>query len=144
MATPSVPVEPAAADHWLAAILGACLLLVAVLASGFVVWTATLPDEDDGTALAVFPPTWSEARGLDAVLRAGGRPVRPIWPGFAWVANGAEAGFVGRLEDAGAVVVLGDMAFGPALAGCNINLSAEDLRALMRGGDGRRPLRTGG
>ncbi|MCP5374034.1 MAG: hypothetical protein H6907_20055 [Hyphomicrobiales bacterium] len=131
------------ANHRVAVLFAAVVLVLSVLATGYSLSTVSLAPDEAGTALAVFPPTWPESRGLAAVLAAGGRPVRPVWPGFAWVANGAEAGFVGRLRDAGAVLVLGDLPIGPVLAGCNVNLSGDEIRALVRAGGARRPVTTG-
>lgn len=89
---------------------------------------AALPEETDGMVLAVFPLGTPDDAAFSAMVRAGGEPVRPTWLGFAWVARGREAGFVGRLKDEGAVAAFGELPVGPALGGCAV-VAHDDKRA---------------
>ncbi|HEY0832272.1 MAG TPA: hypothetical protein VGE72_00060 [Azospirillum sp.] len=91
---------------------------------------AALPPETDGTVLAVFPPGTTDEAAFTAMVRAGGEPVRPTWLGFAWVARGADAGFVGRLKSQGAVAAFGELPVGPALGGCAVMVE-EDKRPKL-------------
>ena len=79
---------------------------------------AALPEETDGLMLAVFHPGTSENDAFNAMVRAGGEPVRSTWLGFAWVARGLEPGFVGRLKAEGAIAAFGELPVGPTLGGC--------------------------
>lgn len=88
---------------------------------------AALPEETDGMVLAVFPPGTPDDEAFSAMVRAGGEPVRPTWVGFAWVARGRDAGFVGRLKDEGALAAYGELPVGPALGGCAV-VSVDDKR----------------
>jgi hypothetical protein len=104
--------------HGLAAVLAAAVLVV-WLGLMVVSWrAAALPPQASGTVLAVFPPRHSEADIFAAILRAGGRPVRATWLGFAWIAHGDEPGFVANLRTEGAVGAFDDVPLGPSLGGC--------------------------
>src|SRR3546814_19242348 len=63
---------------------------------------AALPDDTGGRVLVVFPPGLPADDRLLAIAAAEGRSVLPLAGGFAWLAESNEAGFVGRLIDAGA------------------------------------------
>lgn len=63
---------------------------------------AALPGSAGGRVLAVFPPGHPAERPLLAIVAADGRPVLPLLGGLAWLAESESAGFVARLEAAGA------------------------------------------
>jgi len=113
--------------HGLALALGAAVLAVWLGLMTVSLRQAALPAETDGLVLAVFPPGTSDDEAFTAMVRAGGEPVRPTWLGFAWVARGREAGFVGRLKDEGALGAYGELPVGPALGGCAV-VSVDDKR----------------
>jgi len=104
--------------HRLALAAALTVLIGWAAAMLWVLRDAALPDTASGTVLAVFQPRMDGEAILAAVVRAGGRPLRPLWPGNVWVVNGAEAGFVRRLRARGAVAAYGEMPMGPVLAGC--------------------------
>jgi len=66
---------------------------------------AALPDESGGRVLVVFPPTLTPDARLLAILASEGRPVLPRAGELAWLAESDSPGFVGRLKQAGALVV---------------------------------------
>lgn len=118
--------------HVLAALIGAAVLLLWAGAMVLVMRDAALPEESAGTVMAVFPPGMSQEHILAAVIRADGRPMRALWPGNVWIANGAEAGFAGRLRQHGAMQVYGELPMGPVMAGCFAYVdSALPLRSGM-------------
>jgi hypothetical protein len=63
---------------------------------------ASLPEDASGRVLVAFPPGLNPDARLLAIAAAGGRPVLPVMGGRMWLAESAEAGFVGRLQAAGA------------------------------------------
>jgi len=63
---------------------------------------ATLPGDAPGRVLVVFPPTLSADTQLLAIVEAEGRPVLPLMGGRLWLAESEAAGFVARLQAAGA------------------------------------------
>jgi hypothetical protein len=77
-----------------------------------------LPDEADGRLYAVFPPTTGGDAAYMAIIEAGGRPIGPALGTWSWEAHGETPGFVGRLEEEGAVVAFRTSPFGIPLAGC--------------------------
>jgi len=113
--------------HGFALALGGVVVAVWLGLMGVSLRQAALPEETDGLVLAVFPPGTSDDAAFSAMVNAGGEPVRPTWLGFAWVARGREAGFVGRLKNEGAVAAFGELPVGPALGGCAV-VSVDDKR----------------
>lgn len=105
---------------------GLALLLAGAVAAAWVgvmalsLRQAALPPETDGLVLVAFPPGTSDIDAFAAVVRAGGEPVRPTWLGFAWVARGRTAGFVGRVESEGAIAAFGELPLLPVLGGCAV------------------------
>src|SRR3546814_19715157 len=81
-------------------LLGFLGLWIAVMAIALPL--AALPDDTGGRVLVVFPPGLPADDRLLAIAAAEGRSVLPLAGGFAWLAESNEAGFVGRLIDAGA------------------------------------------
>jgi len=69
-------------------------------------WLGDLPGRRSGTVMAVFRPGTSAERALASVVGAGGTPL--VGGAFAnvMIALGDEPGFVGRLRDQGAILVL--------------------------------------
>lgn len=114
--------------HGLALAFGGVVLAVWLGVMTVSLRQAALPEETDGMVLAVFPPGTPDDAAFNAMVRAGGEPVRATWLGFAWVARGREAGFVGRLKDEGAVAAFGELPVGPALGGCAV-VSTDHARA---------------
>lgn len=106
-------------EHRVALWLFGTVLAVWLAGMAVALRDAALPDAAEGKVLAVFPLDMADGAAFDAVIRAGGRPVRKTWAGFAWVAQGEGEGFVGRLRDEGAVTAFGEIpVVGPALGGC--------------------------
>jgi hypothetical protein len=108
----------AASGHRLAQLLGGAVLAAWAGLMTVSLRQAQLAEQAHGLVLAAFPPGMPAEQAFEAVLRAGGEPVRPTWLGFVWVARGREAGFVGRLKEAGALAAFGDIPLGPVLGGC--------------------------
>ncbi len=104
--------------HGFALAFGGVILAVWLGVMAVSLRQAALPEETDGLVLAVFPPGPPDDAAFTAMVNAGGEPVRPTWLGFAWVARGREAGFVGRLKSEGALAAFGELPVGPALGGC--------------------------
>jgi hypothetical protein len=107
-----------AADHRLALRLALSVLAVWLLGMAIVVRSAALGPEASGKMLAVFEPGTSQDIIFNALVAAGGRPVRDTWLPFVWVVDGVESGFAGRLKQHGAVGAYGELPFAPAVAGC--------------------------
>ncbi len=63
---------------------------------------AALPGGAGGRVLVVFPPGLAADNRLLAIVAAQGRPVLPLMGGRLWLAESEAAGFVARLEAAGA------------------------------------------
>jgi hypothetical protein len=63
---------------------------------------AALPGDAAGRVLVVFPPALSADTRLLAIVEAEGRPVLPLMGGRLWLAESEAAGFVARLQAAGA------------------------------------------
>ena len=103
-------------------------LAMTLIALGFVlIWAAAmalavrlmmLPAEASGRLYVAFPPGTGEAGSYAMIVAAGGRPIGPALGGWSWEAYGEEAGFVGRLEDQGALVAFRTTPLGVPLAGC--------------------------
>lgn len=121
------------AGSWRAAILFSLAALAVWLGGIFLVFeNARLPAGASGKVLALFSPRSSPEEGFRAIIAAGGEPVRPVMGGLMWVANSPQPGFAGRLTEAGATAVYGEIALdaGPLLAGC----SAWAVRTARREG----------
>lgn len=116
---PPAPSSGGGIGHGFALALGGVVLAVWVAMMTVSVRQAALPDDTDGLVLAVFRPGTPDHEAFGAMVRAGGEPVRATWLGFAWVARGREAGFVGRLKSEGALGALGEIPLGPTLGGCS-------------------------
>lgn len=101
----------------------AILLMVGIAlawfaAVGLALRLAALPPDAAGKLFVVFLPGTSASASFAAIVGAGGAPVRPTLGEWAWVAYGEDAGFVGRLEAAGALIAFRGAPAGIALAGC--------------------------
>lgn len=109
-----------ARPHRLAAALFGGVLVVWLGLIALVLRAAALPPEAAGTVLAVFPPGIAEEDAFRAIVWAGGNPVRRVDLPGTWVVNDEAPGFAGRLDEAGAILVLGELplGLGPGLAGC--------------------------
>ena len=88
---------------------------------------AQLPAAAGGLVLAAFPPGTPADQALAAIVRADGEPVRPVWPGFVWVAHGSDGGFVARLKEEGALAAFGELSLVPVLGGCAV-VAADEPR----------------
>ncbi|WP_207455354.1 hypothetical protein [Azospirillum sp. SYSU D00513] len=130
---PAHPSAPAPSPgHGFALALGGAVLALWLGLMGWTLNEAALEREAGGTVLAVFPPGTPDGEVFAAVLRAGGQPVRKSWISFAWVAKGDEPGFVGRLQEQGALAAYGEMPLGPALGGCAVVSLDDDRPARFR------------
>ena len=115
----TAPAPATRLERWLPLIL---LLLTLSFWAGLMGWAlsaARLGPQASGSVVVVFP--WgAPAHEMFAVLRAAdGRLERTTWFGNVWVVYGETAGFVGRLEAAGARGVYSPLMFQPmALGGC--------------------------
>ena len=118
-----------AIGHGFALALGAAVVAVWLAVMGVTLKQAALNEEEAGTVLAVFPPGTPSSAAFAAGVQAGGEPVRQTWIPFAWVAKADGTGFVGRLKDAGAFTVYGELPVGPALGGCAV-VSLDDKRPV--------------
>lgn len=117
----TAPPQPLPSDHRLAFGLLAAVVVVWAVLLGGALRTAALDEGESGMVLAVFPPGTPDTEVFQAVVRAGGEPVRRTWVSFAWVAQGQAAGFVGRLHREGAWAAYGEIPVaGPALGGCMV------------------------
>lgn len=102
-------------------------LLIWLGAMSLVLSDANLPDAAAGKMLAVFGPLRPAEESFAAIVKAGGRPVRPV-AGFIWVTQSDRLGFAGRLRAQGARAVYGEFTFGPALAGCIAYIGGKPAR----------------
>ena len=119
-------------EHRLA--LGLFLLVLLLTVAGFAVAirASELPDQASGKMLAVFDPRLGEAQMFDALVKAGGRPLRRTWLDGVWVVAGDTPGFAGRLRNSGAIGTYSELPVLPDLAGCFAYADARsrDLFAL--------------
>jgi hypothetical protein len=100
--------------HRLALLLAAAFAGTWLGAGGLTLASARLPPTTNGWVLAVFPPGLDGAAVSARIIEAGGFPSEPLGVAFAWTAYSPAAGFVGRLEEQGAVLVIrpiGDLRF---------------------------------
>ncbi len=88
--------------------LASSIICWSILVGAFVV-DQMLPPNGTGTVIAVFPPAMSEAEISVAVTIAQGEKLAPTRYGKAIVVQSSTAGFVDRLENAGAVTVIAPM-----------------------------------
>ena len=95
------------------AVVVAWLVVLAV-----VLRLAALGPDDDGKMFVVFPPGTAPAAAFGAIVGAGGEPLRPVVGSWGWIAHADGAGFVGRLQRAGAVAAFRGAPVGLSLAGC--------------------------
>ncbi|HEX6141211.1 MAG TPA: hypothetical protein VFZ01_00710 [Geminicoccaceae bacterium] len=93
-------------------------VLIWLAAAALAVRLMMLPAEASGRLYVAFPPGTGEAGSYAMIVAAGGRPIGPALGGWSWEAYGEEAGFVGRLEDQGALVAFRTTPLGVPLAGC--------------------------
>jgi hypothetical protein len=83
-----------------------------------VVRGAALGSDAAGKVFVVFPPGIARAAAFEAIVAAGGEPLRPALGGWSWIAHADDRGFVGRLRAAGALAAFRGAPAGLALAGC--------------------------
>ena len=102
-------------------------LAIALMAGVALAWLAVmlvvlrlsaLAPEESGKVFAVFPPGTSERQAFDAIVAAGGAPLRTVLGEWGWIAHDEAAGFVGRLRAAGALAAFRGAPGGLSLAGC--------------------------
>jgi hypothetical protein len=98
--------------------LAFAVVLIWFLIMTGLVRAAALAPEETGKILAVFEPGTTEDDIFRKLIAAGGKPVRGTWLPFVWVTQSDEAGFAGRLFDAGAIGVYRELPFAPNVAGC--------------------------
>ncbi len=113
-----LPTREMSGFHSTAALFLAGALLVWVGAMAVALSAARLEPEQSGKVVALFAPGGDSEQAFGAIVAAGGKPVRPVFGGFVWVAQSDAPGFVGRLKAEGARAVFGEIAWGPMLAGC--------------------------
>ena len=104
--------------HRLAGLLALAVILIWLLVMATVIRSAALDPGATGKMLVVFDPGTTQESIFEALVAAGGRPVRATWLPFVWVVVGKEAGLAGRLIERGALGAYGEMPFAPAVAGC--------------------------
>jgi hypothetical protein len=100
----------------LALMVGVVVLWAAVLA--VILRGGALGPEDAGKVFVVFAPGTAPGEAFAAIVGAGGAPVRPALGDWAWIAHAEGAGFVGRLEQNGALAAFRGAPVGLSLAGC--------------------------
>lgn len=123
---------PSGTDHRLAILFAMAVLVLWGLVMAVSLREAALPDQTSGMVLAVFPPGTSDDVAFSAMVEAGGSPVRATWIGFAWVTEGREDGFVGRLKQSGAVAAFGEVPLAPAIGGCVVVSGDKEQSALRQ------------
>jgi hypothetical protein len=92
--------------HRLALLLAATFAGTWLGAVGLTLASARLSAATTGWVLAVFPPGLDSAAISARIVDAEGFPVEPLGRSFAWTAYSPTEGFVGRLEQQGAVLVI--------------------------------------
>jgi hypothetical protein len=92
--------------HRLALLLATAFAGIWLGAVGLTVASARLPAATNGWVLAVFPPGLESAAVSARIIDADGFPLEPFGAAFAWTAYSRVEGFVGRLEEQGAVLVI--------------------------------------
>jgi hypothetical protein len=100
----------------LALMVGVVVLWAAVLA--VILRVGALGAEDAGKVFVVFWPGTASADAFAAIVGAGGEPVRAAFGDWAWIAHAEGPGFVGRLEQNGALAAFRGAPVGLSLAGC--------------------------
>jgi hypothetical protein len=96
--------------------IGIAVAWAIVLAA--VVRGAALGPDEEGRMFVVFPPGTAPADAFAAIVAAGGEPVRPALGAWGWIAHADAAGFVGRLEQSGALAAFRGAPVGLSLSGC--------------------------
>ena len=110
--------SPPHRSWWPALGLMAGVVLIWLAAVLFALRAAALPPGAAGTLFVVFPPGTPSAQAFASIVEAGGRPLRPAFGAWAWIAHADESGFVGRLEAEGALAAFPNAPLGAVLAGC--------------------------
>ena len=95
-----------ASHHRLALLLAAGLAAMWLGALALAAATARLPAASSGYVLAVFPPSLASSAVSARIIAADGFPLAPFGAAFAWTAYSRVEGFVRRLEEQGAVLVI--------------------------------------
>jgi hypothetical protein len=125
-----------ASHHRLALLLATAFAGFWLAAVGLTLTSARLPAAANGWVLAVFPPGVDAAAVSARIVDAEGLPLEPFGVGFAWTAYSRVEGFVGRLEEQGAVLVIppiGNLRFsGICGAGPELLSSPADTTASAR------------
>ena len=93
--------------HRLAGLLALAVILIWLLVMATVIRSAALDPGATGKMLVVFDPGTTQESIFEALVAAGGRPVRATWLPFVWVVVGKEAGLAGRLIESGALGAYG-------------------------------------
>ncbi len=99
-------------------LIAAAVLVAWIGAVAVTLRAAALAPDEAGKLFVVFAPGTSAADAFASILGAGGAPIRPALGGLGWIAHGVAPGFVGRLEDHGALLAFGGAPAGIPLAGC--------------------------
>lgn len=104
--------------HRLAFAIGTGILLAWLVAMAIAMRAAALPPDASGAMIVVFPPTMHENAALDAIVAAGGKPVRRTWISSVWVVQGEGDGYAGRITGNGALAAYSEFPLSPEIAGC--------------------------
>lgn len=92
--------------HRFALLLATAFAGIWLGAIGLTVASARLPAPTSGWVLSVFPPGLESAAVSARIIDAGGFPLEQFGAAFAWTAYSPAEGFVGRLEEQGAMLVI--------------------------------------
>ncbi len=117
--------RPAQAGVGFALTLMAGVVAVWLVLMVVVLRAAALAPEASGKVFVLFAPGVSQERAFAAITGAGGAPLRSVLGSWGWIAHDARAGFVGRLEAAGALAAFSGAPGGLSLAGCFAFISDE-------------------
>jgi hypothetical protein len=110
--------RPAEAGVGFALTLAAGVVAVWLVLMLVVLRAAALAPEASGKLFVLFAPGTSQEQAFAAIVEAGGAPLRSVLGGVGWIAHDERAGFVGRLEAAGAIAAFSVAPGGLSLAGC--------------------------
>lgn len=97
---------------------------LSIAAMALVLWASQGEASEDGLIIAVFPPSTSERRIMEAVVAADGVLVRASLPQTVVVAHSLSPGFAARLKAQGVWLTYAQAPFGPELGGCMALASA--------------------
>jgi|JI10StandDraft_1071094.scaffolds.fasta_scaffold196349_3 hypothetical protein len=103
--------------HRLAAGLAAAVVAVWAAGAALLLAAGALPPDRAGTVAVLFPPTTDGMAAFAAVAAADGALVRTTLLPNLVIADGREAGFVGRLRQAGAIAAYPPLDIGFAMIG---------------------------